>query len=113
MNREPATGSSGPLTPETMAELEELVRQRLSGRLRDFKLSIRDDGLVLQGSTGSHHAKQLAQHALLDVTRAPIRANEIHVCAFRHSALSSTGVAAETMLTSRMPAWSRPRDLTL
>jgi hypothetical protein len=66
-------------TPETLAELEDLVLQRLGGRLMDLRLSTRDAGLVLRGRTFSQHAKQLAQHALMEITRAPIIANEIEV----------------------------------
>ena len=80
MNLEAANGRLGLLTPETLAELEELVCQRLGGRLRDFRLSIRDAGLVLRGRARSHHAKQLAQQALMDLNRAPISCNEIEVC---------------------------------
>ena len=79
MNREPDAGGPEPLTPETLAEFEALVRLRLGGRVREFRLSIRDAGLVLRGRAKSHHAKQLAQQALMDVTRAPIRSNEIEV----------------------------------
>ena len=77
MSREPDIERPDPLTPETLAELEGLICQRLGGRLRDFRLSIREAGLVLSGNTRSHHARQLAQHALMDMTRAPITANEI------------------------------------
>jgi hypothetical protein len=80
MNREPDTGGPGHLTPETLAELEELVRRQLVGRVREFRLSIRDAGLVLKGRAKSHHAKQLALQALMDLNRAPIRSNEIEVC---------------------------------
>jgi hypothetical protein len=80
MNREPDAGGPGHLTPEMLAEFEELVRLRLGGRVREFRLSIRDAGLVLRGRARSHHAKQLAQQALMDVSRAPIRSNEIEVC---------------------------------
>jgi hypothetical protein len=80
MNREPDAGGPGHLTPETLAEFEELVRVRLGGRVREFRLSIRDAGLVLRGRAKSHHAKQLAQQALMDWNRAPIRSNEIEVC---------------------------------
>jgi hypothetical protein len=79
MNREHDIGNPVRLTPESLAELEEEVRQRLLGQLRDFRLSIRDYGLVLGGRTLSYHAKQLAEHALMDITRAPITANEIEV----------------------------------
>jgi len=86
MNREPDAGGAGHLTPETLAELEELVRLRLVGRVREFRLWIRDAGLVLRGRAKSRHAKQLAQQALMDMTRAPIRSNEIEVCDRRLSA---------------------------
>jgi hypothetical protein len=79
MNREPDAGGPGHLTPETLAELEELVRLRSGGRVRELRLSLRDAGLVLTGQTKSHHAKQLAQQALMDLNRAPIMANEIAV----------------------------------
>jgi hypothetical protein len=79
MNREPYAVGPGHLTPATLAELEELVRLRLGGRVREFRLSLRDAGLVLRGQAKSHHAKQLAQQALVDLNRAPITANEIEV----------------------------------
>ena len=91
MNHEPEIGPLALLTPATLAELEEQVRQRLGGRLRDFRLSIRDAGLVLGGHTRSHHAKQLAQHALMDMTLAPIVANEIEVRNSPCGALSLPG----------------------
>jgi hypothetical protein len=80
MNREPDAGGPGHLTPETLAELEELVTLRLGGRVHEFRLSIRDAGLVLGGRARSYHAKQLAQQVLMDLNRAPIRSNEIEVC---------------------------------
>jgi hypothetical protein len=80
MNREPDAGIPGHLTPETLVELEELVRRQLGGRVRELRLSVRDSGLVLTGRAKSHHAKQLAQQALMDLNRAPIRSNEIDVC---------------------------------
>jgi hypothetical protein len=79
MNREDDIGNRVRLTPESLAELEEELQRRLFGQVHDFRLSIRDYGLVLGGRTLSYHAKQLAQHALMDITRAPITANEIEV----------------------------------
>jgi hypothetical protein len=70
MNRDHDFGSPVRLTPESLPELEEEVRHRVRGQLRDFRLSIRDYGLVLGGRAQSFHAKQLAQHALMDITRA-------------------------------------------
>jgi phosphoketolase len=46
------------LTPENLAELEEQVRGRMCGRLRDFRHSIRDAGLVLEGRRASNDKKK-------------------------------------------------------
>jgi hypothetical protein len=66
-------------TPEGLARIEETVRCRLVGRVRDFRLIIRDRGLVLRGQALSYYVKQLAQHAVMQTTRLPIRANDIEV----------------------------------
>jgi hypothetical protein len=44
-----------------------------------LKLKVRDDGLVLRGHARTYYAKQLAQHAVMEFTKLPIRANEIEV----------------------------------
>ena len=59
--------------------LEINVQRRLNGRVRDFRLLVHPDGLILQGSTATFHAKQLAQHAIMEATRLPILANDIEV----------------------------------
>jgi len=66
-------------TPERLARLVEHIRSRLTGRVRDLRLVLRDGGLVLQGHAHTYHAKQLAQHAVMSMTNLPIRANEIEV----------------------------------
>ncbi len=66
-------------TLEGLARIEETVRCRLFGRVRDFRLIVRDRGLVLRGQACSYYAKQLAQHAVMQTTRLPIRANDIEV----------------------------------
>jgi len=60
-------------------QLEAHVQCHLGGRLRDFRLLVRGHGLVLQGRAGTYHAKQLAQHAVMEATELPILANEIEV----------------------------------
>ena len=67
-----------PRAPE-LEQLEARVQSRLMGRVRDFRLSLRGDGLVLQGHAPTYYAKQLAQHAVLEATALPILANEIQV----------------------------------
>jgi hypothetical protein len=62
-----------------LAEVADHVRLRLNGRMLDFRLSVRDDGLVLQGHAPTYYAKQLAQEAVKEITTIPIRANDIEV----------------------------------
>ena len=59
--------------------LEGNVRRRLNGRVRDFRLLLQDNGLILQGYAFTYYAKQLAQHAIMKATRLPILANDIEV----------------------------------
>jgi hypothetical protein len=66
-------------TPERLARLEEHIQSRLTGRVHDLRLVIRDGGLVLRGYAHTYHAKQLAQHAVMGATKLPIQANEIEV----------------------------------
>ncbi len=68
-----------PATREGLAQIEENIRCRLSGRVHDFQLVVRDQGLVLRGHAHTWYVKQLAQQAVMDATRFPIRANEIEV----------------------------------
>ena len=53
---------------------------RVGRQIRDFRLLRRDNGLVLQGHAHTYYAKQLAQHAVMEVLDGlPIVANEIEV----------------------------------
>lgn len=61
-------------------DLEAHVQARVGGQLLDFRIVVHDDGLVLQGRARTYYAKQLAQHAVMEATGMPIRANEIVVC---------------------------------
>ena len=61
------------------AELAEIVRNRLSGRVRAFELIMESAGLVLRGRTRTYYGKQLAQQAVMEVTSLPILANCIEV----------------------------------
>lgn len=65
------------ISPEE--QLESLIQRRLGSRIRDFRLVIRPNGLILQGRTSTYHAKQLAQHAVMEAGQLPILANEIVV----------------------------------
>jgi hypothetical protein len=64
---------------EEIERLEARVRCRLSGRVHDLQVLGRANGLVLKGHSPTYYAKQLAQHALMEVSELPILANEIEV----------------------------------
>ncbi len=66
-------------TRARLDQLEALVQSRLGGRVRDLRVVVRDDGLILQGRAPTYHAKQLAQHAAMEVGHLPILANDIEV----------------------------------
>lgn len=66
-------------TREQLARLEEHVRCRFVGRLRDFQIEVRSDGLILRGHVHTYYTKQVVQHAVLEMSELPILANEIEV----------------------------------
>jgi hypothetical protein len=70
---------SNEIPAEIVEDLEMLVQGRLSGRVYDFRLLPRGEGLVLQGHAHTYYAKQLAQATLMAVSDYPIVANEIEV----------------------------------
>jgi hypothetical protein len=74
---------SSPTFVETLSlpeeQLESIVLRRLGGRVRDLHIVYRHNGLILQGHTTTYHAKQLAQHAAMEVAGVPILANDIEV----------------------------------
>ncbi len=60
--------------------LELQLQRRVGGRVRDLRIVFRAGGIVLQGRATTYHAKQLAQHAAMELIRVPILANDIEVC---------------------------------
>ena len=59
--------------------LEILLQRRLGNRIRDLRVLIRPGGVILQGRAQTYHAKQLAQHAVMELASLPILANDIDV----------------------------------
>jgi osmotically-inducible protein OsmY len=66
-------------TGEGVTELEVHVQCRLGRQLRNFRVMVTDGGVILRGQTHTYYTKQLAQHAVMEVIRLPIVANEIEV----------------------------------
>jgi hypothetical protein len=74
--------STETLTPNVLSEeerLESLLSRRLGSRVRDLRVILLSDGLILQGRTATYHAKQIAQHTAMEIANLPILANEIEV----------------------------------
>src|SRR5262245_15211964 len=64
-----------PISSPQEETLETLMQRRLGNRIRDLRVVIRPEGVVLQGRTATYHAKQLAQHAAMELGKLPILAN--------------------------------------
>jgi hypothetical protein len=60
--------------------LELQVQRRLGNRVRGLRIIVQDAGVILQGRASTYHAKQLAQHAAMELAELPILANDIEVC---------------------------------
>ena len=56
-----------------------LLKQRLGRRVLELLVVIHEGQVVLQGFAANYYAKQLAQHAALEMIGLPIRTNEIEV----------------------------------
>ena len=59
--------------------VESLLQRRLGNRIRDLRVVLLPAGLILQGRTATYHAKQVAQHVVMEEANFPILANEIEV----------------------------------
>jgi len=60
-------------------QLEVLLQAHLSGRITNLRLNVDDGGIILRGHARTFHAKQLAQHAFMRLSKLPILANDIEV----------------------------------
>ncbi|MCS7168208.1 MAG: hypothetical protein RMI91_04740 [Gemmatales bacterium] len=58
--------------------LEATVQKRLGNRIRDLRIVRSERGVILQGRVPTYYAKQLAQHAILELGQ-PVAANQIEV----------------------------------
>lgn len=59
--------------------LETMLLRRLGNRVRDLRVILLADGVILRGRTATYHAKQVAQHIAMEVADLPIVANDIEV----------------------------------
>lgn len=68
-----------PISAEHIAQMEAQIRNRVGGLVSDVRVAFREEGLVLQGRSRTHHARQIAQQVVMEATELPIVANEIRV----------------------------------
>ena len=52
---------------ETTLEIEHRILERIGGRIRHLRVVRSDGRMILEGKSGSFHAKQLATHAALEM----------------------------------------------
>lgn len=75
----PNQASSTPTACEFGDELlEATVQKRLGNRIRDLRILRSERGVILQGRVPTYYAKQLAQHAILELGEL-VAANQIEV----------------------------------
>ena len=73
-------------TDEILAHHDRLVHRfasrlqsRFGARVRDFRMSVHENGLILQGRVCTYYGKQAAQHVAMEVSGLAILANDIEV----------------------------------
>ncbi len=61
-------------------QVERVVRSRTGGMIRELRVDVLDDRVVITGRTATYYTKQLATHAALDLLEDVSLTNEIDVC---------------------------------
>ena len=62
-----------------VARIERIVRCRTGGRIRDLKVDLTDESVVISGFATTYYAKQLVTHAALDEIPGRMLTNAIEV----------------------------------
>jgi hypothetical protein len=79
-NRDALRAAPGKSPQELAQFIEGHVNRAANGRIRNLHVVFADDRIILQGSSRTYHAKQLAHQAVLDLTDGhPLLANQIVV----------------------------------
>uniref|UniRef100_A0A7C2JZT8 BON domain-containing protein n=1 Tax=Schlesneria paludicola TaxID=360056 RepID=A0A7C2JZT8_9PLAN len=60
-------------------QIERVVRSRTGGRIRDLRVSVRGDRVVISGETSTFYDKQLASHAALQSVDSLLVQNDLVV----------------------------------
>jgi hypothetical protein len=65
---------------ELARHIERYVRWRTAGMVRDLRVEVVGEQVVLSGRTSTYHAKQLATHGAQDAVPDVQLVNDIEVC---------------------------------
>lgn len=55
------------------------LQNRFGGKVRSFRIAVRDDGLILCGEVNSHYGKQMIQEVVMQLSSLSILSNDIEV----------------------------------
>jgi osmotically-inducible protein OsmY len=67
-------------TPSMQTEqLESRLLNRSGRQIRNLCVVVHPAGVVLRGQSTTYYAKQIVQHAAMEITGLPVLANEIEV----------------------------------
>lgn len=65
---------------ELADKIDAILKSQFGFSVCELRVTMLDNGLILEGTVGSYHSKQLAQHVASKVSGKTITANKIHVC---------------------------------
>lgn len=65
---------------ELADKIDAILKSQFGFSVSELRVTMLDSGLILEGTVGSYHSKQLAQHVASKVSGKTITANKIHVC---------------------------------
>jgi len=68
---------AGTVTCDSLAGIGEPIPCRMAGRVSNFRVFLREPGLLMEGYAQSYHARHMAQQAVMEAISLPIRASEI------------------------------------
>lgn len=66
-------------TPELQSELEQIVRRRTGRRVRNLRVELAGERVILRGQATSYYVKQLAQHGIFEILPRILLENTIDV----------------------------------
>ncbi len=79
MNEQLGPAKTRRTTPAEVRQIAEMIGRKFNGRLENFTILATPGGLILNGRAPTYYMKQVAQHAVMELTCLPIVANKVEV----------------------------------